>query len=457
MPNILRTWGLALLLTIVVHLLFRVNAFDALLLLFLLSFGVDLVVSSFRLVMLAVGGKKSETLTIFFPPRLISLITALIFTKVIWILVMLPTHDNSVTGSSAKDFSSDLLERRNYLLKHVINKDFGPQNSPSFLTSAFKEEWAIGTLSMVGSALANLGMQHPELRNEHQHVLEKLVDRMLKPDIRKYEERYWGEDALSSLEGNNGHIGYLGHLNYLIGLYRKLGGGSKFEELNLKISEALARRILSCPFRFLETFPNQIFIPDNSVVIASLALYDRNHNERRFAQAVDAWLDYTKSKLLDPSTSILVPWVDSQGRPVGRPRGSYATWNVFYLLQADNEFALSQARLIKQHFLSKLPFGACGIREYLPGVIGLGDIDSGPVIFGLSTSGTGFGLATARLLDDSDMTSCLLKTAETVGSTVMSGDTKRYLFAPLIGDAIMLAMRTTQPSLSKLRLQPTWE
>ena len=267
---------------------------------------------------------------------------------------------------------------------------------------------------------------------------------MLQPDIRVYEKRYWGEDALETLEGTNGHIGYLGHLNLLLSLYGVLGGDDRYESLHVRISNALSRRIQDGKHPFLETFPSQIFIPDNSVVIASLSLHNRTLKSPLVEAAIQRWLIYTKESLRDPETGIVVPWVDNEGHPRGRPRGSYAAWNVLYLLQVDSEFASEQARRIQREFLVDLPFGACGLREYLPGFSGPGDIDSGPVIFGLSTSGTGFGLAIAKVLDDPKMTACLLFTAELVGSTISIEQQRRYLFSPIIGDAILLAMRTAR-------------
>lgn len=360
--------------------------------------------------------------------------------KVLWVIFCVQSLDQL----DANGFPRDLVQRKNYLLSRVVYLKFGPEESPRLLPAAFREEWAIGTLSMTGAALTNLSMHQPEQRSEYVSYLKKLIERMLKPDIRQYEHRYWGEDALDSLDGSNGHIGYLGHLNLLLGAHRIISGSESYLELHRDISKALARRVSAKQTRYLETFPGQIYIPDNAAAIASLSLFEQVYGDVQVKQAIEQWLQYSKSNLLDKETGILVPWVDGNGKGVGRPRGSYATWNVFYLLQIDQVFAKQQAGLIRKHLLADLPFGACGIREFLPGVAGVGDVDSGPVIFGMSTSGTGFGLASARALNDAHMLRCLLTTAEIVGSSVWLNQKRRYLFAPLIGDAIILAMRTAQ-------------
>ncbi len=63
----------------------------------------------------------------------------------------------------------------------------------------------------------------------------------------------------------------------------------------------------------------------------------------------------------------------------------------------------------------------------------------------LSTSGTGFAVAGARLFEDSEMLGGLLYTAEAVGSSWDANGTRRYLLAPIVGDAIMLAIKTAMP------------
>ena len=87
--------------------------------------------------------------------------------------------------------------------------------------------------------------------------------------------------------------------------------------------------------------------------------------------------------------------------------------------------------------------GACfAVRA---GVEGSGDVDSGPVIFGASPAGTGFAIAGARLTHDEEFLQQMLRTSEFVGFTWSWRGRRQYLSAPLVGDAIMLAMLTVVP------------
>ena len=73
------------------------------------------------------------------------------------------------------------------------------------------------------------------------------------------------------------------------------------------------------------------------------------------------------------------------------------------------------------------------------------DVDAGPVILNLSSSGTGFALGPATYFQDSDVRKGLLKTADTVLTSLSWFNQSHYMVlnSVLVGDAIMLAMRTS--------------
>ncbi len=74
------------------------------------------------------------------------------------------------------------------------------------------------------------------------------------------------------------------------------------------------------------------------------------------------------------------------------------------------------------------------------------DIDAGPIIMNQSPSGTTFAIGCATSLADMEFRNQLLKTTEIGGSTVSWFGQNHYLIAniALVGEAIILAMRTSQ-------------
>ena len=65
----------------------------------------------------------------------------------------------------------------------------------------------------------------------------------------------------------------------------------------------------------------------------------------------------------------------------------------------------------------------------------------------LSPSGTAFAVGSATFFEDGDVRKQFMKTGELAGFTVKSKGTRHYKLADvaLVGEAIMLAMRTAVP------------
>ena len=369
--------------------------------------------------------------------KYLRLFVFLVVLKGLWIAFFYEDGTRLLAGSA----TTDLLSRRRYLVERVYLQQAGPSDMPEMLPAQFQGEWALGTYSMTASALTSLAFTTPETRVESLEVVNSLIERTLGAAVKRFDADRWGEDPLTSLDGDNGHIGYLGHLNWLFGTYKFLGGDERYDDRYEAVSAALARRLGRRPGLCLETYPGETYVPDNVVVLASLANFARLHGGRQ-GEVVQRWVDHARSQLLDRGTGLLPFLLDGECRPAGGVRGSGAAWNSFFLPFVDRSFAAEQYRALNTHLVANIPVP--GVREFPRGVSGQGDVDSGPVIFGLSTSGTGFAVGGAVHAGDSSLISRLLFTAELAGSTVVWQGRRHYLLAPLVGEAILLAMKTAQ-------------
>ncbi|MEW6352542.1 MAG: hypothetical protein AB1646_26140 [Thermodesulfobacteriota bacterium] len=384
-------------------------------------------------------GRRIFRRTVRIATALVVLLLVCMVAKVLWVRVYATDAARLLHNRE----SEDLLARRAYLVDKLRDGAFHPSRMPGYLDAQFKGEWALGTCSMTAAALTNLAFQFPETRPSSVPLLRDLVNLALCPGLRGFDHSRWGEDPITSLEGPKGHIGYLGHLNMLLAAHRIAGGTDEFDTLHRRINLALARRVEEARFPYIETYPGEIYTSDNVVVAASLRLFDQVSRSDHGALC-RRWLAYTREYLLDPRTGLVVFGVDALGRPLGPSRGSGVGWNSFYLPFVDREFADEQYRLAVRHLAESLPIAMKGLREFPEGVSGTADVDSGPVVLGLSTSGTGFIIAGARHAEDLEMLNGMLLTAEAVGSTIQTKGRRRYLLAPLVGEAIMLAMKTAQ-------------
>jgi len=85
------------------------------------------------------------------------------------------------------------------------------------------------------------------------------------------------------------------------------------------------------------------------------------------------------------------------------------------------------------------------VREYLYSAPSVKfDPDAGPIVQGLSASGTAFAIGAATKLGDWSFRHDLLASADAAGNTVYERGTRHYRLAELalVGEAVTLCMRT---------------
>ncbi len=371
-------------------------------------------------------------------------VTALIFgllllCKVIWFGLMAPP----AAGQSSAEVQVDLAMRRAYLLQRVANKDFGVDDMPSIVASPYRQELAIATLSMSTVALTNLSFMDPAALVANRNAVRTMLATVLKSELRRYDVLWWGEDAMESLGGAAGHAGYLGHVNLMLGCFFLLGGeDASLRELHHRMSATLARRLEQSGSYYIESFPGRTYTADNVIVIYSLRLRDQVV-EPEYADLVRRWLAYSKQHLLDPQTGMLRYHVSRSGQGAGTARGVLQAWNSMWLPFIDEEFARDQYGKMSRQLLARNGYANfSAIREYADGQTGPTDLVSGPLVLGLSPTATGFAMGGASFWNDRATLAGLLRTAEVAGFSWSSGGRRRYLLAPLLGDAIILAART---------------
>lgn len=313
-------------------------------------------------------------------------------------------------------------------------------------SALFRHEWTFGTYQMAALGLLQVCIEHPEFREELLPAAEQAIDRLLTPEVRSFDAGSWDEDPLDSLAGSNGHAAYLGYTNLVLGLHRRAVSGSRYTALNDAISEALARRLRNSSHGILETYPNEGYPIDNAAVLASLLLHARVARADHSDVTTPMLLRY-RTSWRDPASGLLYQAVYSRdGRPYDAPRASGTMLAAYFIGMGDRQTAALLLESAKQSCAGSLA-GFGFLREYPPGVDGRGDIDSGPLIAGISPSGTGFALASSRMLGERDLFVSLYRTAHLTGAPVRRGDALRFVTGGPLGNAILLAMFTAEPEV----------
>lgn len=183
---------------------------------------------------------------------------------------------------------------------------------------------------------------------------------------------------------------------------------------------------------FLAAYPGQAWPVDSVVAVAALRLHDRLLGPR-FEPVVADWLTAARARL-DPETGLLPHLVTPV---VEGARGSSQSIIQRFLPEIDPGWADTQYREFRRQFVAT-PLGLPGVREYPHGKDGAGDVDSGPLILGVSASATVVAVGAARVHGDQTFAAALTGLGEGLGVPVTLGGSKRYAFGVLpIGDAFL--------------------
>ena len=374
----------------------------------------------------------------------ITIISVLIVVKVVWVKCAISGYGSFETERK------DIIRRANYLISKVATT---PQKlldeMPSGIGEQFQGEWAIYSCSMTCAALANIAILYPGNKELSIKYIREIIDIALSEEIKEYDKMRWGEDPMDGIYGNRSHISYYSHVAWMISRYKQIGGDNKYDGLYHSLCKAMNKRICQSPIFNAPTYPGEcIYIPDMLVSIVALSNY-ANQYDGKYQSTVDQWIEKASSEWIDQETGLLASFLEEdngKAQIVLPVKGSYSALNCYYLSLVAPKFAQEQYELLKKYF--RQDFLITGLKEYHDRTCLFGmDIDAGPIIFNLSPSGTAFVIGAATSLEDSVFRKQLLKTAEIGGSSVSWFGSTHYLLAnmALVGEAIVLAMRTSAP------------
>jgi hypothetical protein len=208
------------------------------------------------------------------------------------------------------------------------------------------------------------------------------------------------------------------------------------------VTAALARRLELSPHAAIETYPGESYPADIAAVAASIALYDRA-TKVTHRTLLERWLPTFLDRYVEPSSGLLYQSIDAgAGKPLGPARSSGSAIAVYFLSFVDDDAARRVFGAVARRRASFLGFG--GIDEYPAGAGGSGDIDSGPLLFGVSASASAFALSGARLYDERSLLTELLRTASLVGMPIETEGRLSFISGGAVGNAIVLAALTAR-------------
>ncbi|MCB9262797.1 MAG: hypothetical protein H6607_10520 [Flavobacteriales bacterium] len=333
------------------------------------------------------------------------------------------------TSFKKSELKEDIVNTLNFLENQINKKNLG-QKMQQIFPEGYVFTHAVYGVSWCQLALAQ--KNDSEIRNKalHQAILA----------YKNLETEYAKMPFSENLDPNYG-IFYVGWKNYLLSkiflidtvfaqsdIFR-----AKFEQQCHEIADAA----FSSQNPYPQSYAGHSWPSDAFVAVASLSNYDKIFG-KKFRINIDEWLANINERL-DAETGMIPHKVDFEtGKCVVGTRGCSIALILRMLAEIDSDLATEQYLKAKEKFMGKT-VGLPSVREYPKGKHGKGDIDSGPVIFGVGFTATIMMVGVMAMLDDSDIALQQYQTINAFGFAQTSKKQKKYLLGKLpIADAFIV-------------------
>jgi hypothetical protein len=288
--------------------------------------------------------------------------------------------------------SSAELRQKAHYLERIIRT---PERGAAELNALGNAEWSLFSMSYSVYAFTNMAQLDSTFRPEAAHYTQLAIGKMLTGGIA---QAFRNPDALAKADSVTSVL-YLGHLNLMLGCHRLLDPASPYQALHDSLSATLHRRLATAPNHCLESYPSGVWVPDNTVALASLQLHSdlTGSPYRAFCQQ---WVAYARQHLTDPQTGLLLSKPATRHQEAEEPRGSHLGWSIFFLYRFAPAFAAEQYQRYQEQFSTN--FGVIRLYHERAGSYetSLGDVDSGPLILGYSIPANAFAFGNAVALRD---------------------------------------------------------
>jgi len=252
------------------------------------------------------------------------------------------------------------------------------------------------TYTMPACAYVQVGLSDPNRRAEAIRRVEQLLA-LARPGVLKRVKT--DARALAGISDYQKQAVYLGQYNLALGGYRLLGGRRLADE-HKAISDALHAALARGDGRPLASYPHLTWTFDTIPCLVSLRVYDRIAGNARSDAVIAKHLAWIARRATHPGAGVPFSQViPATGKAIAAPRGCELSWRV--ALTADLDAASAKrlyANYVRSFWLDRKVMA--GFAEWPGGKAIKQDFDSGPIVMGIGSAATAFGIAAARAAGD---------------------------------------------------------
>lgn len=328
-------------------------------------------------------------------------------------------------------------ERASKLLINDVSGTEWPMFSAVFYlwaTEALQNEWEKGVIDLDN-----------EPKKYARHAIEASVRLILDPNNASWVIDHWGNDYL---EREN--LFYRMLLIAGLTSYQSLVGDDQYADLLFEQVESLSRELDNSPFGLLDDYPGECYPVD---ILPAIAVLHRAGKLMGLDKTpfVERSIRAFEDSRLDPATGLPAYVADPDtGLGIGPARGVGISYMLIWAPELWPEKAKIWYRQYENHFWHEgnLVSGFREFSKYADAIESFSDVDSGPVVSGLGAAASAFGLAAARVNNQSKQSVALSAEALVFSWPLPNGTllTPRLLSnlidAPYLGESALLFTMT---------------
>jgi len=243
-----------------------------------------------------------------------------------------------------------------------------------------------------------------------------------------------------SVENN---IYYYGNLNLMLSAYDLVSDDDTFSKLNDMLTKRISNEIIESNGANLVSLPIESWSADMPVALASLKIYDDNYGTDYSSKPIELWKKHAKENLMDEDGNLYATMDTISKKGLEKAKGGSLGYSIIFTSFFDKDFSNEMYDSFKKSF-HKSVLGINMVKEFEDGS-SVADVDSGPIIYGVGSVASAFGMGAAKVSNDPASFQTLSLAAELVTLPFETFSGKEYLANISLGETALLFNRTLRP------------
>lgn len=358
----------------------------------------------------------------------------------LYVFVNIGFHINSgfLNPVSGSRIPADIRQEYNYIKAILDSPDPVPQMEKQGSTIFMTQEFAIMIPSLAAFGMRNLALKDPSLRLEAASYISKAIEQLKNPKCYRFLVNQFGDPFKDENIRDNAF--YLGHLTLALAYYREVSGDSRYDELFHRFAKAFYQNYKNSPTLCLNSYTDYAWTSEQAVPLAALKIHDDIFGTN-YKEVIYAWEKKMRAAFIDKESGLLVKELDVKtGFHDNEVCMIPNAWTILFLHNVLPEFTRKLYVNMRRELLIKR-LGFPLFKEFFRGRQRM-TCDTGPIVWGVSPSGTVFGMGCAAIMNDGAVYQPIRYLSNLIGLSVNWGSQRKYLCGGRMGTVALFWVKT---------------